>query len=154
MDPDTIHDPRLILVLDYIEDPGAVGTVLRSAQALQWQGVWFLPHTPDPWHHQVVKASSGALFHMPYMQGDLQNLLAFIESKKMELCVAHGMGRSPETHKFGKGCALLVRQEHVAYISFFYQNFNYFLFFHAAKFNFVKDFSADNDLKFLFLILE
>lgn len=63
-----------LLVLDRLANPGNVGTLLRTALALGWGGVFFLPGTVDPFHEQVVRASRGALFHLPWWEGTWEEL--------------------------------------------------------------------------------
>jgi TrmH family RNA methyltransferase len=55
-----------ILILDQISDPGNLGTLLRTALALGWDGVIFTPGTVDPFNDKALRASKGALFHLPY----------------------------------------------------------------------------------------
>ncbi|MCH9627761.1 MAG: 23S rRNA (guanosine-2'-O-)-methyltransferase RlmB [Chlamydiales bacterium] len=63
-----------LLVLDRITDPGNMGTLLRTALALGWKGVFFLPGCVDPFHEKVIRASRGALFYLPWQEGDWEQL--------------------------------------------------------------------------------
>lgn len=56
-----------MLLLDGIQDPGNVGTILRTADALQIP-VALLEGCADPYSHKVVRASMGAVFRMDIMQ--------------------------------------------------------------------------------------
>lgn len=42
-----------VLALDGVQDPGNLGTLLRSAAALGWQAVVLLPGCCDPWNDKV-----------------------------------------------------------------------------------------------------
>jgi len=53
-----------MLLLDGIQDPGNVGTILRTADALQVPVV-LLEGCADPYNHKTVRASMGALFRTP-----------------------------------------------------------------------------------------
>ncbi len=55
------------VLLDGIQDPGNLGTVLRTADALGVQ-VALLEGCADPYSHKVVRASMGAVFRMPVVQ--------------------------------------------------------------------------------------
>ncbi len=55
----------LVLVLDGLADPGNVGTLLRSALASDVDEVWLSPGCADPLAPKVVRAASGAHFHLP-----------------------------------------------------------------------------------------
>lgn len=54
-----------ILVLDALQDPGNVGTVIRTAAALGVTATIALPGTVDLWNAKVVRGTMGALFHHP-----------------------------------------------------------------------------------------
>lgn len=57
--------PGLRLVLDEIQDPGNVGTLLRSAAAAGIGGVFCAPGTADPFSPKVARAAMGAHFLIP-----------------------------------------------------------------------------------------
>jgi RNA methyltransferase, TrmH family len=57
----------LVLILDGLSDPGNVGTVLRSALAADVDEVWLAPGSADPLGPKVVRAGSGAHFHLPVL---------------------------------------------------------------------------------------
>ncbi len=54
-----------VVVLDRISDPGNLGTILRSAEAAGVDAVVLTPGSVDPYNPKVVRASAGALFHVP-----------------------------------------------------------------------------------------
>ncbi len=58
-----------MLILDGIQDPGNLGTILRTADALQVPAV-LLEGCADPYGHKVVRASMGAVFRTPPVQAD------------------------------------------------------------------------------------
>jgi RNA methyltransferase, TrmH family len=50
-----------ILILDEIQDPGNLGTLIRTALAAGWSEIICLQKTADPYSHKVVRASAGAI---------------------------------------------------------------------------------------------
>ena len=56
-----------MLLLDGIQDPGNLGTILRTADALQIP-VALLEGCADPYSHKVVRSSMGAVFRMEIVQ--------------------------------------------------------------------------------------
>ena len=64
---DTLQLPARarLVVLDGVQDPGNVGTILRTSAALGAAAVLALPGTVDLWNAKVVRSAMGAHFHMP-----------------------------------------------------------------------------------------
>jgi TrmH family RNA methyltransferase len=61
----TLPDRARLVVLDAVQDPGNVGTILRTAAALDATAVLAMPGTVDLWNAKVVRGAMGALFHRP-----------------------------------------------------------------------------------------
>lgn len=59
----------LVLVLDQIRDPGNLGTLIRTADALGAAGVVLLEDTADLYNPKVVRSTMGSLFHLPVCTG-------------------------------------------------------------------------------------
>lgn len=57
----------LILVLAGLQDPGNLGTILRSAEAFGSTGVVSLPGTVNEWNPKSVRASAGSVFRLPML---------------------------------------------------------------------------------------
>ena len=62
-----------MLVLDGIQDPGNIGTILRTADALDIPVV-LLEGCADPYSHKVVRSSMGAVFRCPVIQSSWQQV--------------------------------------------------------------------------------
>jgi len=56
--------PAGVLVLDRVQDPGNVGTMVRTAYAAGLEAVWCVKGTADLWSDKVVRSAAGALFRM------------------------------------------------------------------------------------------
>lgn len=56
-----------VLVLDRIQDPGNIGTLLRTAEAAGFTGVLFMKGCGDPYGPKAVRAASGALLRLPFI---------------------------------------------------------------------------------------
>jgi len=57
----------LLVVLAGLQDPGNLGTILRSAEAFGAHAVLSLPGTVSPWNPKAVRASAGSLFRLPFL---------------------------------------------------------------------------------------
>lgn len=58
-------DNPFLLVLDRIQDPGNLGTIVRTAAAAAVDGILLLPGTADPTNPKALRASMGGLFYLP-----------------------------------------------------------------------------------------
>ena len=65
-DPDEISwSEGVTLLLDGVQDPGNLGTLVRSAEAFSAPAVVALRGTVDPWNAKSVRAAAGSLFRLP-----------------------------------------------------------------------------------------
>ncbi len=62
--PDAAEDPTFVLALDRVQDPGNVGTLLRTALAADVEEVW-LAAGADPLAPKVVRSAAGAVLRLP-----------------------------------------------------------------------------------------
>ena len=83
---------EVVLVLDAVQDPGNVGTLIRSAVALGADRVLALDGTVDPWNPKVVRSSAGLVFRIPIHRLELASALDWIESRGLALLVADAAG--------------------------------------------------------------
>lgn len=65
----------LLVVLAGIQDPGNLGTILRSAEAFGATGIVCLPGTVHAWNPKAVRASAGSLFRVPVMNAEEDTML-------------------------------------------------------------------------------
>jgi TrmH family RNA methyltransferase len=82
------------LVLDAIQDPGNVGTILRSAAAFGVRAVVTLPGTVDVWNAKVVRSSMGASFRLPVVAANNVELARFLSERSIPLWAADADGES------------------------------------------------------------
>ncbi len=82
-----------ILVLEDIQDPGNLGTMIRSAVAFHMGGIVVSLNTVDPYNEKVLRASQGLLFHIPLIVGDLKEILPTLKAQQYHILgtkVTHG----------------------------------------------------------------
>ncbi|PPD84507.1 hypothetical protein GOBAR_DD18553 [Gossypium barbadense] len=78
-----------ILVLDGIQDPGNLGTLIRSAMAFQWDGIFLLPGCCDPFNEKALRASRGASFQLPIVSGSWYHLQTLKDTFNMKMLAGH-----------------------------------------------------------------
>jgi TrmH family RNA methyltransferase len=84
--------PVRAVVLDAVQDPGNVGTIVRTAAALGAAVTVSLPGTVDLWNAKVVRSSMGALFHAPALACTWAEFDAFRSRNDVELWGAEAGG--------------------------------------------------------------
>jgi TrmH family RNA methyltransferase len=67
---------ELVLVLAGIQDPGNLGTIVRSAEAFGATGVVALPGTVSAWNPKAVRASAGSVFRVPLLAASADECFA------------------------------------------------------------------------------
>jgi TrmH family RNA methyltransferase len=84
--------PQRLLVLDAVQDPGNLGTMLRTARALGVQASLAMPGTVDLWNAKVVRSAMGAAFHHLAMDCGWDELDALVALQGIELWGAESGG--------------------------------------------------------------
>lgn len=65
-----------ILVLDDIQDPGNIGTIIRSANAFNVDTIILSTNSVDIYNDKVLRSTQGMIFNMNIIYGDLLNIIA------------------------------------------------------------------------------
>ena len=71
------------LALEGVQDPGNVGTILRTADAFAADGLLLLPGCADLYSHKTVRASMGAVFRLPAWSCTLPELGKLAEKSRL-----------------------------------------------------------------------
>jgi RNA methyltransferase, TrmH family len=100
-----------ILVFDGVSDPGNLGTLLRTALALGWEGAYFLPEGCDPFNEKVLRAARGAHFKLKLGQGTVKTLQNLVQDQKRQAWVADIQGEDVGYIQATKPCVLVVGNE-------------------------------------------
>lgn len=66
----TAHQ-ALVVVVDGVQDPGNLGTIIRSSDAVGASGVILGKGTVDLYNPKTIRSTMGSLFHLPIISGDL-----------------------------------------------------------------------------------
>ncbi len=66
----------LIVVLAGLQDPGNLGTILRSAEAFGATAILSLPGTVSAWNPKAVRASAGSVFRLPLLETSVEECFA------------------------------------------------------------------------------
>ncbi len=85
--PETMETGRC-LVLDGVQDPGNVGTILRTADAFDCGGIFLLPGCADLYGPKTVRAAMGVHFRRPVYRCTLEELSALLDRSRVPLYAA------------------------------------------------------------------
>jgi TrmH family RNA methyltransferase len=75
----------LIVVLAGLQDPGNLGTILRSAEAFGAAGVLSLPGTVSEWNPKAVRASAGSIFRLPLLSVSAEDCFARLRKEGVKI---------------------------------------------------------------------
>ncbi len=70
-----------LLLIDAIQDPGNLGTIIRTADAAGFSGIILGKGTVDVFNDKVIRSTQGSLFHIPIMQGDLEEAIPKLKAE-------------------------------------------------------------------------
>ncbi|KAF5193048.1 tRNA/rRNA methyltransferase (SpoU) family protein [Thalictrum thalictroides] len=110
--------PHRVLVLDGIQDPGNLGTLLRSAVAFRWDGVFLLPGCCDPFNDKALRASRGSAFQLPIVSGNWDQLDILRKGFQMKMLAGHPESNSgvKSSSSFSQKLADSLVDEHVCLV--------------------------------------
>lgn len=87
------HDKGLYLLLEDINDPGNLGTILRTCEAAGASGLIMSRHTVDIYNPKVVRSTMGAIFRMPFTYvEDLEATIRLLQQSGVRVYAAHLRG--------------------------------------------------------------
>jgi TrmH family RNA methyltransferase len=94
---ETLNLPErpLLLVLEKVEKPGNLGTLLRTAEAAGVDAVILTETLTDPFHPQVVRSAQGILYALPFVMTDNATLQAWLVDKQIAAILTTPEGSIP-----------------------------------------------------------
>jgi RNA methyltransferase, TrmH family len=110
--PHTVAAP-LLLIAAGLQDPGNLGTLIRSAEAFAATAVLTTPGTVSPWNQKALRASAGSVFRVPVVPIDADDLSA-LKSGGIRLLAAlapAGNGRDNAIPDLTSPSALMIGNE-------------------------------------------
>jgi len=100
-----------VLVLDAVQDPGNVGTLIRTAFALGASGALLLPGSAEPSNPKVLRAAMGATFRLPWAMAVDGEFRAWVREVGADLWVAATDGTPVHRLSAPERLALVVGNE-------------------------------------------
>jgi TrmH family RNA methyltransferase len=103
--------PSRLLLLDGLQDPGNLGTLIRAARAFGVDAVIVLDGSVDPWNPKAVRAAAGAGFHTPIARAPWAEVSPWLEEQGIEILAAEPSGTDVRSFHPGGSWALAVGNE-------------------------------------------
>ena len=107
----SLGDRTRVLVLDAVQDPGNVGTLVRTAAALGADVTLAMPETVDLWNAKVVRSAMGALFRHAVLACTWQEFDAVRAAHRLSCWAADASGEPVERVEDSQSIALVVGNE-------------------------------------------
>jgi len=104
-------DTPLILIAVALQDPGNLGTLIRSAEAFGATGVLTTPGTVSPWNQKTIRASAGSVFRVPLAQATAEAMDLLAQSGVRLLAAVQHDAQPIETFDLRQPCAFLIGNE-------------------------------------------
>lgn len=112
-----------VILLDGVQDPGNLGTLIRTALSFSFDAVYVSKDTCDLYNDKVIRSTQGALFHMPVIQENCLDTLYALQKKGFTVVAtslekSKTMSEIPQTDKMafvfgneGKGVSKEVQEK-------------------------------------------
>lgn len=116
MDFDTekiIRKDGFYIIAEELNDPGNLGTIIRTAYAAGVDGVILSKGSVDLYNPKVLRSTMGAIFKIPIIQNaDIEYIISVMKNKKINIYAAHLKGKTYHYNlDLRHGCAFMLGNE-------------------------------------------
>lgn len=107
------QDRPLLMILENLQDPGNLGTIIRTGEGAGVTGVIMTAKTVDIFNSKVIRATMGSVFRVPFLYvEDMEDTLKKLKEKGIRTYAAHLAGREYyDSFSFTGGTAFLIGNE-------------------------------------------
>lgn len=102
------------LILENLQDPGNLGTIIRTAHAFKFKGILMTKGCVDLYSPKVVRSTMSSLFYVPIVLGEeMKTYITFLKNKGVRLCTTALTQDTKPLNKmiFQKPMALIIGNE-------------------------------------------
>lgn len=105
------ENPCLFL-LENLQDPGNMGTILRTSEGAGVSGIIMNRESVDPYNPKVIRSTMGAIFRMPFViVDDFEDVLCRLKEAGIRTFAAHLDGEDFYRQDYRGGCAFFIGNE-------------------------------------------
>lgn len=107
------QEQPLIMVLEDIQDPGNLGTIIRTSEGAGVTGVIMTKETVDIFNPKTIRATMGSVYRVPFLYVDsLRKTIGILKRNSIRIYAAHLEGRRVYTQvNCTQGTAFLIGNE-------------------------------------------
>ncbi len=108
-----IKENNFFVILDRISDPGNMGTIIRTAEALGVDAIFLSKGCVDLYNDKVIRATMGSIFHTNIVEScDINNLIDYLKNNNINIICTHLEGaKAPYEIDLKKSLAILIGNE-------------------------------------------
>ena len=103
----------LLVILEDLQDPGNLGTIIRTGEGAGIDGIIMTKETVDIYNPKTIRATMGSIYRVPFLYvDDLGQVIKELNKRKIHTYAAHLQGKEYyDVQEFKKGCAFLIGNE-------------------------------------------
>ena len=113
-DKETILSNKgIFVVIDTLQDPGNIGTIIRTAESFGCKGIFISKNSADVYSDKVVRSTMGAIFNIPIVQEcDIVSLVQLMKQRQIKTyAFSLDTNNMLSTFKFENNVALIIGNE-------------------------------------------
>lgn len=106
-------DKNTFVVLENLQDPGNLGTIMRTAEGAGVGGIIMTGNTVDIYNPKVIRSTMGAIYRVPFMYtDDLEGIISKLKKREVLIAAAHLDGkRNYFNEDFNRKVAFIIGNE-------------------------------------------
>lgn len=106
------EENALLLVLENLQDPGNLGTILRTGEGAGVTGIIMSRDTVDIYNPKVIRSTMGSIFRVPFVYADnMEQVMEFLKKNQITAYAAHLDGTNYTKEDYNKGTAFFIGNE-------------------------------------------
>ena len=90
-----------LIMLDDVNDPGNLGTIIRTASGLGYDGIIMSPNTVDLYNEKVIRSTQGVMFKIPIIKANLQEVIKLLKKEKV-FCIGTALTNAKDVKHITK----------------------------------------------------
>lgn len=102
-----------LLLLENLQDPGNLGTIMRTAEGAGADGIILSRDSVDLYNPKTIRSTMGSIYRMPFLCVDsLEEILPALKKRGIRTYAAHLQGKNCyDQENYQKGCAFFIGNE-------------------------------------------